>query len=140
MDNKIYFLCDGEKEDCKRTYCYKNTDDTPCKRTSDINHAKNFEKMPHGGYREKEDGKTWEEEIEEKERESKSKKETLNGMDEMVSEIDKAIEKKYQEIRESGRVYRGINKLYEDLCFEKTYLAMYVRRKMMELAEEKGDL
>ena len=55
-------------------------------------------------------------------------------MDKMVSEIDKAIEKKYQEIRESGRVYRGINKLYEDLCFEKTYLAMYVRRKMMELA------
>ena len=61
-------------------------------------------------------------------------------MDEMVSEIDKAIEKKYQEIRESRRVYRGINKFYEDLCFEKPYLAMYVRRKMMELAEEKGDL
>lgn len=62
MVNKIYFLCDGEKEDCKRTYCYKNTNDEPCKRTADINHAKNFEKMPHGGYREKEDGKTWEEE------------------------------------------------------------------------------
>ena len=61
-------------------------------------------------------------------------------MDKMVSKIDKAIEKKYQEIRESGRVYRGINKLYEDLCFKKPYLAMYVRRKMMELAEEKGDL
>ena len=61
-------------------------------------------------------------------------------MDEMVSEIDKVIEKKYQEIRESGRVYRGINKLYEDLRFEKTYLAMYVRRKMMELAEENDDL
>ncbi|RGX99819.1 hypothetical protein DXA57_11305 [Blautia sp. OF03-15BH] len=61
-------------------------------------------------------------------------------MDKMVSEIDKAIERKYQEIKESGRVYRGINKFYEDLCFEKTYLAMYVRRKMIELAEEKGDL
>ena len=67
MDNKIYFLCDGEQEDCKRTYCYTETDDEPCKRTSDINHAKNFEKMRYGGsYREKEDGKTWEEEIEER--------------------------------------------------------------------------
>lgn len=78
--------------------------------------------------------------IGEKEWESKSKEEVLNGMDKMVSEIDKAIEKKYQEIRESGRVYRGINKLYDDLHFEKTYLAMYVRRKMMELAEENDDL
>ena len=78
--------------------------------------------------------------IGEKEWEGKSRKEVLSGMDKMVSEIDKAIEKKYQEIRESGRVYRGINKLYEDLCFEKTYLAMYVRRKMMELAEENDDL
>ena len=52
-------------------------------------------------------------------------------MDKMVSEIDKAIERKYQEIKESGRVYRGINKFYEDLCFEKTNLAMYVRRKMI---------
>lgn len=76
MDNKIYFLCDGEKEDCKRTYCYKNTNDEPCKRTSDINHAKNFEKMPHEGYREKEDGKKWEEEIEEKERGRKPERNT----------------------------------------------------------------
>lgn len=76
MDNKIYFLCDGEKEDCKRTYCYKNTDDEPCKRTSDINHAKNFEKMRYGGYREKEDGKTWEEEIKEKERGRKPERNT----------------------------------------------------------------
>ena len=76
MDNTILFLCDGEKEDCKKTYCYKNTDDEPCKRTADINHAKNFEKMPHGGYREKEDGKTWEEEIEEKERGCKPERNT----------------------------------------------------------------
>ena len=60
-------------------------------------------------------------------------------MDEMVSKIDKAIERKYQEIRESGKVYRGIKKLYKDLHFEKPYLADYVRR-MMELAEENDDL
>ena len=44
MDKTILFLCDGEKEDCRRTHCYKNTNDEPCKRTTDINHAKNFEK------------------------------------------------------------------------------------------------
>ena len=76
MGYKVFFLCDGEKEDCKKTCCYKNTDDTPCKRTSDINHAKNFEKMRHGGYREKEDGKTWGEEIEEKERGRKPERNT----------------------------------------------------------------
>ena len=76
MDSKIYFLCDGDMPGCKKTHCYKNTDDTPCKRTTDINHAKNFEKMPHGGYREKEDGKTWEEEIEEKERGRKPERNT----------------------------------------------------------------
>lgn len=75
MDDKIFFLCDGNMPGCKKTHCYKNTDDAPCKRTSDINHAKNFERMPHGGYREKEDGKTWKEEIEEKERGRKPEKE-----------------------------------------------------------------
>ena len=42
-ERMIFYLCDGEKEDCPRTHCYKNrTGD--CKRTSDINHAINFEK------------------------------------------------------------------------------------------------
>ena len=55
MDNKIYFLCDGEKEDCRRTHCYKNTDDPVCvcRHTTDITHAKNFERRKTGNYMEK---------------------------------------------------------------------------------------
>lgn len=39
----IWYLCDGEKEDCPRTHCYK-TEVDGCRYTSDINHAANFKK------------------------------------------------------------------------------------------------
>lgn len=60
MGNKIYYLCDGEKEDCRKRICYKTTGDYEhgCKRTSDIRHAKNFRKnyenVPSAAYREQE--------------------------------------------------------------------------------------
>lgn len=37
---KIFYLCDGEVETCKKHSCYKNGGD--CKFTSDIRHAKDF--------------------------------------------------------------------------------------------------
>ena len=46
----IWYLCDGEKEDCKKTYCYKNTKKDPCRHTKDISHAVNFRKESHGGH------------------------------------------------------------------------------------------
>lgn len=55
---KIMYLCDGEVPSCKKMHCYKKTDDTPCRHTSDINHALNFRK-PHvaeGYYYEQENG------------------------------------------------------------------------------------
>lgn len=43
---KIFFLCDGEKEDCHKTHCYKQKEEKdPCRHTTDINHAMNYEKM-----------------------------------------------------------------------------------------------
>lgn len=42
MDNRILYLCNGEKTDCKKTHCYKNTDDVPCRYTSDIRFAESF--------------------------------------------------------------------------------------------------
>ncbi len=51
MEEKIiWYLCDGEKENCKKTYCYKNTEENPCRYTKDINHAMNFRKETHGKY------------------------------------------------------------------------------------------
>lgn len=40
MEQRVFYLCDGKKEDCKRTNCYK--DGGECEHTEDIEHAKNF--------------------------------------------------------------------------------------------------
>lgn len=43
--DKILFLCDGEKTDCKRSYCYKKNDTKDfdcCRHTSDVTHAIHF--------------------------------------------------------------------------------------------------
>lgn len=45
MRGSIMFLCNGEKEGCRKTNCYKNTDKCPCKHTSDIKYAMNFRPM-----------------------------------------------------------------------------------------------
>lgn len=40
MTQKVFYLCDGEKDDCKKRDCYKSGG--RCKHTKDIRHAKNF--------------------------------------------------------------------------------------------------
>ena len=56
---KIYYLCNGQKEDCQKRNCYINGGN--CKHTSDINRALNFEikgSYKNGGsFYEKEDVK-----------------------------------------------------------------------------------
>ncbi len=39
---KVFYLCDGEVENCKKTMCYKNGG--VCNHTSNIRHARNFNK------------------------------------------------------------------------------------------------
>ncbi len=56
---RIFYLCDGQKEDCPRKFCYKN--DGICKHTTDINHAMNFkrkENRPFGNFYEAESADT----------------------------------------------------------------------------------
>lgn len=53
---KIFYLCDGERENCKKRNCYKNGGD--CRHTTDISHAMNFKrrgKCKNGSFCEKED-------------------------------------------------------------------------------------
>lgn len=38
--SRVFYLCDGERENCKKNMCYKNGGD--CKHTKDVKHAKNF--------------------------------------------------------------------------------------------------
>lgn len=52
---RVFYLCNGQKENCKKTSCYMNGG--RCKHTSDIRYAKNFiVEDPHfpDSYREKE--------------------------------------------------------------------------------------
>lgn len=41
MMRKVFYLCNGQKDDCEKRTCYKNGGN--CRHTSDINHALNFE-------------------------------------------------------------------------------------------------
>lgn len=51
---KVFYLCDGEKEDCKKNTCYKNGGG--CKHTSNVKHALNFKGAgENGSFYEKED-------------------------------------------------------------------------------------
>lgn len=40
-DTKVFYLCDKDKPDCKKTNCSEEF----CCRTTDVNHAINFEKV-----------------------------------------------------------------------------------------------
>lgn len=51
-------------------------------------------------------------------------------MDKMIPEINRAIERKYQDIKETGKIYSGIKSLYETIAWEDPQLASYVRQKM----------
>lgn len=45
---KMLYLCNGEKTNCTKSNCYKNTDIEPCRYTSDIDYALNFKKEGYG--------------------------------------------------------------------------------------------
>lgn len=44
--SKVFYLCDGEVPECTKTHCYKREDETePCRHTSNVAHAINFQQM-----------------------------------------------------------------------------------------------
>ena len=45
-DRKVFYLCDGNVPECKKTFCYQNGGE--CRHTSDIKHALNFD-IPRKG-------------------------------------------------------------------------------------------
>lgn len=61
-------------------------------------------------------------------------------MDELIREIEKVVEKKYNEIKETGKIYSGIKKFTAELAWFEPELARYAKRKMLEIAEKRGDL
>lgn len=53
---KVWYLCDGNRPECKKTHCYKNTNEQACRHTADIRHAINFKEGGRTGRK----GQYWE--------------------------------------------------------------------------------
>lgn len=61
-------------------------------------------------------------------------------MQKMLDVIDNAISEKYEEIRQSGKIIAGIRDLGRQIRFNQPELAAHVEKRMLKMAEEKGDL
>lgn len=61
-------------------------------------------------------------------------------MEDLLEALDEAVEKKYQKIKETGKIYSGIMEFYEQARWMNPQIAEYARKKMMNLAIRNGDL
>ncbi|MBD5394992.1 MAG: hypothetical protein HDR71_12185 [Lachnospiraceae bacterium] len=58
----------------------------------------------------------------------------------MLNKIDEAILEKYEVIKQSGKILCGIEETYRQIRFENPELAAHIKKRMMQIAKEKGDL
>ena len=65
---------------------------------------------------------------------------TEGRSDDLIKVLDEAVEKKYQKIKETGKVYTGIQEFCQQLRWTNPQSAEYARKKMMDLAIRNGDL
>lgn len=65
---------------------------------------------------------------------------TEGRSDDLIKVLDEAVEKKYQKIKETGKVYTGIQEFCQQLRWTNPQIAEYARKKMMDLAIRNGDL
>lgn len=65
---------------------------------------------------------------------------TEGRSDDLIKVLDEAMEKKYQKIKETGKVYTGIQEFCQQLRWTNPQIAEYARKKMMDLAIRNGDL
>lgn len=61
-------------------------------------------------------------------------------MEEMIDKIENAILQGYEAISKEGKILDGIEKIYRQVRFEKPELGIYIRKKMLQIAKERGDL
>lgn len=58
----------------------------------------------------------------------------------MIDKIENAILQGYEAISKEGKILDGIEKIYRQVRFEKPELGIYIRKKMLQIAKERGDL
>ena len=64
----------------------------------------------------------------------------VKGIDEMLHVIDQAIILQYEEIKRQGKILLGIEEVDRQIRFQNPGLAQHIKRRMMEIAKERGDL
>lgn len=58
----------------------------------------------------------------------------------VIANVDDVIRKKYDEIKGHGKILEGIDVLNRQIRFKYPKLAEHVKKRMLEIAKEKGDL
>ncbi|MCD7882487.1 MAG: hypothetical protein LUI87_02095 [Lachnospiraceae bacterium] len=58
----------------------------------------------------------------------------------LSKEINALIEKQYNEIKQSGKVNSGIEKIVKEIRWEEPSLAQHVYNRLIRLAKDNGDL
>jgi hypothetical protein len=61
-------------------------------------------------------------------------------LEDLLKALDEAVEEKYQQIKETGKIYSGIMEFYEQARWMNPQIAEYARKKMLHLATHNGDL
>ena len=58
----------------------------------------------------------------------------------MLDKIEKAILEKYTEIKQQGSILTGIENLYRQVSFGNPELAAHIKKRMLQIAKNNGDL
>lgn len=61
-------------------------------------------------------------------------------MRKIIEKIDRAILEKYVEIKRQGGILTGIEALFRQVNFENPELAVHIKKRMLQIAKENGDL
>lgn len=61
-------------------------------------------------------------------------------MEEMIRQIEQSIIDEYEAVRQKGKILCGIEEISRQVRFENPELAAHIRKRMLQIAKEKGDL
>ena len=58
----------------------------------------------------------------------------------MLCQIEQSIIDEYEAVRQKGKILCGIEEIFRQIRFENPELAVHIRKRMLRMAKEKGDL
>lgn len=61
-------------------------------------------------------------------------------MKKMLNTIEKAIEENYERVKKQGKILSGIEEVHRQVRFQNPELAAHIKKRMLEIAKDKGDL